>query len=175
MKKMFWFMVGVGLAQLLWLSVASAASVGVHGGYTNPHSDCDGGSCLDPGPAFGLSVENTWKYNENFGVRYGMTGWRMDFSKSNRDTSSSPRHNTRGQVDYILTTNFKPSVTLFGKYTFFPQAGMGIDTSGEVYTVLGGGVDVRVYDNLHLELQSTGMKAKCTWHRVTTIGVRYVF
>jgi hypothetical protein len=174
MKKLFWFLVGIGISQLLWLTVAYGASVGVHGGYTNPHSDCDGDSCLDPGYGIGVSVEDDWSFNEHFGIRYGVTGWRFDFSKADRDTSSSPRHNVKGQVDYILTGTVKPSVTLYG-ISLYPTAGVGMDTSGELYTVLGGGIDAKVYGNWHIELQSQAVKAKCTWHRTTTIGVRYVW
>ena len=172
-RKVFWFMVGMGLAQLLWLSGAHAASIGVHGGVTNPHSECDGNTCLDPGYITGLSVDQTWSWTEHIGLRYGVSLWYLDFSKADRETVNDPRENKRSDTDIILTGTLKPSVTIFKKYSVFPIIGAGVDTSGEVYTVLGGGADVKVYKSLHVELQATAMKAKCTWHRTTTLGLRY--
>jgi hypothetical protein len=154
---------------------AAEYSVGIHGGQTNPHSECDGGSCLDLGYAVGVSVDRTWEWTDSFSLRYGLNAWYMDFSASDRETSSSPRTNTRAQRDLLATGTLKPTLTLFERYSIFPILGAGIDTSGETYTVLGGGVDVRVYKRLHVEAQSQAMKAKCTWHRVTTLGLRLDF
>ncbi len=150
-------------------------SVGVHGGQTNPHSECDGGSCLDLGYAVGVSFDRTWEWTNNFSLRYGLNAWYMDFSASDRETSKSPRTNTRGQKDLLATGTIKPTLTLFERYSIFPIIGAGIDTSGEAYTVIGGGADVRVYKQLHVEAQSQAMKANCTWHRVTTLGLRLDF
>jgi len=156
------------LASTLW-------SIGLGGGVTSPHSECDGNTCLDPGTVSYVSVERNTKAHPNFSLRYGLTLSYIDFTKADRDTAESPRHNVRGDSDLILHSTFKPTLTLFERYSFCPHAGMGIDTSGEVYTVLGGGIDVRVYKRLHLEIQGNAIKSKCTWHRTSTIGVRYEF
>jgi hypothetical protein len=150
-------------------------SVGIHGGQTNPHSECDGGSCLDLGYAVGVSVDRTWEWTDNFSLRYGLNAWYTDFSASDRETASEQRTNTRPQRDFLVTGTMKPTLTVFERYSIFPILGAGVDTSGETYTVLGGGVDVRMYKQLHVEAQSQAMKAKCTWHRVTTLGLRLDF
>lgn len=154
---------------------AADNSVGIHGGQTNPHSECDDDSCLDIGYATSVSLDRTWEWTDNFSLRYGINAWYMDFSASDRETSSSKRTNTRGQSDFIFTGTLKPSLTVFERYSIFPILGAGVDTSGEVYTVLGGGADVRLYKGLHAEVQSQAMKSNCTWHRVSTIGLRLEF
>ena len=149
-------------------------SFGMQGGITNPHSECDGKSCLDNGTAIGVSAERIWTLNDHLKLRYGFTGWFMDFTEADRETSSDPMENRRGDNDLILTGLLKPSV-VWGRISAFPVLGMGIDTDKETYGVLGFGVDVRVYKNLHIEALSTAMRAKCTWHRTSTIGLRYEF
>jgi len=159
-----------------WLIItASVWSIGLGGGVTNPHSDCDGNTCLDPGPTAYVSVERTNRFTDNLSLRYGVTLSYMDFTKADRETSSSPRHNRRSDSDLIFSAQVKPQLTLFHRYTLFPVVGLGTDTSSEVYTELGAGVDVRLYKGLHLQVETAGMKAKCTWHRTSTIGVRYEF
>lgn len=150
-------------------------SVGIHGGQTNPHSECDGGSCLDLGYAAGISLDRTWELNETVSLRYGVTAWYMDFSAADRETASSKRTNIRPQRDYMATATLKPTLTVLERYSIFPILGAGVDTSGELYTVMGGGADVRLYKGLHIEAQTQAMKAKCTWHRVMTLGLRYEF
>ncbi len=176
MRFKHWVVALVATTVLFLSPVAHAQySVGIHGGQTNPHSECDSGSCLDTGIATGVSVDRTWEWTDNFSLRYGFNAWYMDFSTSDRETSEAKRTNTRSQSDFILTGTMKPTLTVYDRYSIFPILGAGIDTSGEAYTVLGGGADVRLYKGLHAEVQSQAMKSKCTWHRVTTVGLRLNF
>jgi len=159
-----------------WLIItASVWSIGLGGGVTNPHSDCDGNTCLDPGPTAYVSVERTNRFTDNLSLRYGVALSYMDFTKADRETKSDRRENIRGDRDLILSGRVKPQLTLMDRYSLYPVLGLGLDTSSEVYTELGAGVDVRLYKGLHLQVETAGMKAKCTWHRTSTIGVRYEF
>ena len=173
-SKIFWFVLGMLLAQLLWVYAgpSSAASLSLGGGQVNPHSYSNQ-YALDKGWHFSASLEDVYAeddvWNVNVGLLYVASHYkrRNNFGDQKRRSQDSHLVALYGKTYYHLTDHIRP----------FVMAGAGVNFTGATKPsgLLGGGFSFVVNRDWSIEGSFLYVWDNTKVYRMPSISLRYEF
>lgn len=176
--RIFLVVLIAGVVMFTTTAIAGSNALTLSYGETSPHSENDGGSCLDGGWVGSLSYDKRiLSYGEDrMALTLGGTLWHMDYTESDRDEKGDKRTNTHRRTDNIITADARVHVRVW-RLRPFVRGSMGFQVGSDYdpYHALYVGLNLKFTKSLSIEAYWTELSNNSTWHRLKIIGLRYEF